>query len=100
MSDKNTGACVMWNGDLCKSGEFTSRMKFANSKYAPKDNQLEMIKQIKYTEIDQIPDIDDPACHEWYEIGEEKYGRSMYCAMTNTRRPPTMGEFYQNSTVD
>jgi hypothetical protein len=27
-----SGACIMWNGDICKSGEFTSRMKYKDSK--------------------------------------------------------------------
>ena len=95
-----SGACIMWNGDICKSGEFTSRMKYKDSKYKPTQQELEKIKQLPLTDIAHIDDIENPDVHEWYEIGGEKYGRVMYCPKTDIKRGTTMGEFYQNSVVD
>ena len=94
------GACINWNGDICKSGDFTSRMNFKNSKWNPSNELLETIKNSSTQAHESIDDIDDPAIYEWYQIGSDKYGRSMYCPKTSTKRSQTMGEFYGNSTVD
>ena len=95
-----SGACIMWNGEKCKSGEFTSRMKYKDSKYNPEQKEIERIKQLPIMYIADIPTIENPSVHEWYEIGQEKYGRLMYCPKTDIKRTTTMGEFYQNATVD
>ena len=95
-----SGACIMWNGKICKSGEFTSRMKYKDSKYKPTQQELERIKQLPLTDIARIDEIENPDVHEWYEIGSDKYGRTMYCPKTDIKRGTTMGEFYQNATVD
>jgi hypothetical protein len=95
-----SGACIMWDGNICKSGEFRDRMKFKKSKYNPTEEQIEKIKQLPLTEIKDVPEIENRLVHEWYEIGDDKYGRTMYCPNTNIRRKTTMGEFYQSATVD
>ena len=95
-----SGACIMWNGETCKSSEFTSRMKYKDSKYKPTQQELERIDKLPFTDIARVNEIENPDVHEWYEIGEEKYGRRMYCPKTDIKRGTTMGEFYQNSTVD
>jgi len=95
-----SGACVMWNGEICKSGAFTSRMKYKDSKYKPTQQELERIQELPFKDITLVDQIENPDIHEWYEIGSEKYGRSMYCPKTDIKRRSTMGEFYQNATVD
>jgi uncharacterized cysteine cluster protein YcgN (CxxCxxCC family) len=95
-----SGACIMWDGNICKSGEFHDRMKFKNSKYKPTEEQMEKIKNLPFTDLNTLPQIENRLVHEWYEIGNEKYGRTMYCPNTNIKRGLTMGEFYQSATVD
>lgn len=95
-----SGACVAWNGEICKSSEFKSRMPYANSKYKPTEAELKRIQNLPCTDIARIDEIENPDVHEWYQIGTDKYGRSMYCPKTDTRRTQTMGEFYGNATVD
>jgi hypothetical protein len=95
-----SGACIMWNGNICKSGEFTSRMKYKDSKHKPSQSELDRIKQLYLTDLARIDEIENPDVHEWYQIGDDKYGRTMYCHKTGIRRQQTMGEFYQNSVVD
>jgi uncharacterized cysteine cluster protein YcgN (CxxCxxCC family) len=90
----------MWNGETCKSGEFTSRMKYKDSKHKPTKSKLKKITDLFPTDIARIDEIENPDVHEWYQIGDNKYGRTMYCHKTGIRRQQTMGEFYQNSTVD
>ena len=97
---KTSGACIMWDGKICKSNEFTSRMKYKDSKYKPTQQELERIKQLPFTDIARVYEIENPDVHEWYEIGSDKYGRAMYCPKTDIKRNTTMGEFYQNATVD
>jgi hypothetical protein len=96
----NSGACIQWDGNYCKSGEFTSRMQYSKSKHKPTAKDIEAIKKLPYTEINTISDINNPDIHEWYEVGETKHGRVMYCPKTKIKRGLTMGEFYQTSTVD
>jgi hypothetical protein len=95
-----SGACIMWDGNICKSGEFTSRMKYKDSKHKPTESELKKITDLFPTDITRIDEIENPDVHEWYQIGDDKYGRTMYCHKTGIRRQQTMGEFYQNSTVD
>lgn len=88
------------DGKLYKSSAFVSLMKYKNSKYKPTDQDIINISKLEYTNIEDITDVDNPDKYEWYEIGNSKYGRYMYCPKTNTKRTQTIGEFYQNSTVD
>ncbi len=88
------------DGLLYNSSNFVSLMKYKNSKHNPSIEELAKINLIPYTNIEDIIDIDNPDKHEWYEIGGDKFGRSMYCHKTGIRRTQTMGEFYQNATVD
>ena len=60
----------------------------------------EEIKKIPFTEIEDIPSINDKNKYNWVECGTEKYCRSMYCTITKIRRSQTMGEFYQGGIVD
>jgi hypothetical protein len=98
--DKNTGACIAYDGSLCKSGDFISRKNYKNSTWDPTKTELERIKNLKSVDYKTIDDIDNYEVYEWYQIGEDKYGRSMYCPKTEIKRTQTMGEFYGNSTVD
>ena len=95
-----SGACSTWDGKICKSIEFIDRMKFKNSKYKPTEEQMEKINKLTLTDINSIPQLENRLVHEWYEIGSDKYGRTMFCPNTNIKRGLTMGEFYQSSTVD
>ena len=97
-TEKKAG--VKSDGTRCSIHDFSDRMKFVDSQYKPTENQIELIKQLSLQEIETIPDADNSDFHEWYEIGNDKYGRRMYCPMTNTVRSTTMGEFYQSATVD
>lgn len=38
--------------------------------------------------------------YEWYQFGNNKYGRKMYCKKTNKIRNLTMNEFYTGGIVD
>jgi hypothetical protein len=97
-TDKKGG--VKYDGTRCSVNDFSERMKFEDSQYKPSKNQIELIKQLSLQDIETINDVDNSEYHEWYEVGNEKYGRRMYCPMTNTARSTTMGEFYQSTTVD
>lgn len=81
--------------NLCKASEFRSRQEYICS-----EEEMNIIKNISLTDLNTIPDVDNPEKYRWYEIGNEKYGRTMYCPDTKIRRGTTMGEFYQNATVD
>lgn len=94
------GACIQWDGKICRSSAFVSRMNFKDSKYKPTETELKRISNLPLVDIARIDDIEDSNVHEWYQIGAEKYGRFMYCPKTDTKRGQTMGEFYGNSTVD
>lgn len=51
-----------------------------------------------YPEV--YPQADNGELHDWVMCGDDKYGRVMYCLKTKEFRHLTMGEFYENSTVD
>ena len=95
-----SGACIAWNGQRCKSNEFGSRKKYTESKHKPSAATIGRIKNLPVVDIARIDEIENPDVHEWYQIGDDKYGRTMYCHKTGIRRGQTMGEFYGNSTVD
>lgn len=99
MSTENKGG-VKSDGTRCSIHDFSDRMNFVDSQYKPTENQIKLIMQLNLQELETIPDVDNSEIHEWYEIGNHKYGRRMYCPMTNIVRGPTMGEFYQSATVD
>lgn len=88
------------DGTRCSVHDFSNRMNFEKSKHQPNENQIKLIMLSNLTDAELIKNIDDSEFHEWYEVGTEKYGRRMYCPMTNQVRSTTMGEFYQSSTVD
>jgi hypothetical protein len=98
--DKNTGACIAYDGSLCKSDHFISRKNYKNSSWNPTETELDRLKNLNYVDNKSIENIDDPEIYEWYQVGEDKYGRFMYCPKTEIKRTQTMGEFYGNSTVD
>ena len=58
------------------------------------------IKNLSFTEMKDIPDIDNTQKYNWVQVGEGKYGRNMYCTKTKIKRGQTMGEFYQGGIVD
>lgn len=95
-----SGACIKWDGTICKSGEFTSRMHFKDSKYKPSTHELNEIEKVGSLDYSRLDDIENPNIYEWYVVGYDKYGRSMYCPKTGLKRTQTMGEFYGNATVD
>ena len=47
-----------------------------------------------------LPDVDDGNKYDWVMVGEDKYSRLMYCLKTKGFRHLTMGEFYENATID
>ena len=48
----------------------------------------------------ELPDKDDGNKYDWVVVGEGKYDKIMYCLKTKQFRHETMGEFYENTTVD
>ncbi len=60
----------------------------------------EKIKNLPYTELSDIADIDNGEKYEWVQVGNTKYGRCMYCLKTGIKRGQTMGEFYGSGIVD
>jgi len=84
-----------WKGNECKTDAFVDRKKLN----VPKE-ELDRIGKIPMTKTDTINDIDDGDKYEWVQIPGDKYGRSMYCTKTGTRRGNTMGEFYGSGIVD
>lgn len=97
---KVSGASVTYSGALCKAHDFKDRMKYVRSEHKPSPEKIEEIKKLPLTKLEDVSEIDNPDVHQWYEIGEDKYGRAMYCPKTNIKRTTTMGEFYQSATVD
>ena len=49
-----SGACIMRDGNICKSGEFTSRMTYKDSKYKPSESELEKITDLFPKELTHI----------------------------------------------
>lgn len=47
-----------------------------------------------------LPDKDDGDKYDWVVVGEGKDDKIMYCLKTKQFRYETMGEFYENTTVD
>ena len=98
-------ACVTSKGTRCKAGSFEVRAKIKNfvseEEYQKIKKSLdEARKTNSIIDEETYPDIDNGDKHEWYSFGDGKYGRIMYCKKTGTFRHQTMGEFYEDSTVD
>jgi hypothetical protein len=68
-------------------------------KYNPQPDELQRIKSLPTIKFEDIPDLDDDK-YEWVQIGNEKFGRFMYCKRNGIKRTQTMGEFYGTTTVD
>ncbi|MEY2869830.1 MAG: hypothetical protein RIR01_2332 [Bacteroidota bacterium] len=96
----STGACFNMRGNLCTVNSFDDRMKYKDSPYKPDNAEMLFISEQPVINHEKVEDIDNPDKYEWYEIGGEKYGRTMYCPKSNIRRTLTFAEFYQSSTVD
>jgi hypothetical protein len=91
----NTGASFNKKGELVKANTFSDRKIFECD-----EQTLSKIKELEIVDSKDLKDIDDPSIYNWYQIGNSKYGRFMYCPITNTKRTQTMGEFYGNGIVD
>ena len=114
---KNGG--VRPDGTRCSIHNFGSRKRYTPASI----EEYKAIKAIPVQKENAIPDADDGEKYEWVKVGsytkggqsweggaspEEdgasySFGRffcSMYCLKTKQRRGETMGEFYENSTVD
>lgn len=61
---------------------------------------LEERRKTKNIYTETYPEADNGELHDWVMCGDNKYGRIMYCLKTKEFRHLTMGEFYENSTVD
>ena len=86
---------VAWNGTRCSITAFVDRKK-----YRPTEKQLAAIKATKRYDEKELPDFNDGSKYEWVQVGDEKYGRFMYCLKTGMHRHQTMGEFYGSGVVD
>ena len=75
-------------------------MSIDNFKTQKKHPLTDEIKRLPLTEIKDIPDINNTKKYNWVQVGENKYGRSMYCTKTKIKRTQTMGEFYGTGIVD
>jgi len=87
-------ACISSSGKRVKASDFVYRKKITD-----KDMVAE-IRKIPLTDYETIDDIDDGSKYEWVQVGQDKYGRCMYCLKTGIRRGQTMGEFYGGGVVD
>jgi hypothetical protein len=96
----STGACIDLRGNYCKTSDFNDRMKYKDSPYNPNAEEMQFVLDQPVVKFEDVEDIDNPDKYEWYEIGGEKYGRTIYCPKSNIRRTTTFAEFYQSSTVD
>jgi len=85
----NTGASFNTKNELVKATNFSNRKPFEASKH-----DLKLIKELEIINYEDIIDVDNPSIYNWYQIGDNKYNRFMYCPKTHTRRTQTMGEFY------
>ena len=86
-----TLACIASNGARVKAEAFEYRKKVP---------MTEEIKNLPCVDYKTISDIDDGSKYEWVQVGEDKYGRSMYCLKTGIKRSQTMGEFYGGGSVN
>lgn len=98
-------ACVQANGERCKASTFSQRKKLKNVVSEEKYQEvLELIQNLRNEKSivseNDFDEIDNGEIHEWYSVGDDKYGRLMYCLKTGIVRHQTMGEFYENTTVD
>jgi len=75
-------------------------MNIQDFKTQDKIKETKEMKSIPYTDIKNIPDINNTNKHHWVQVGIDKYGRYMYCTKTNIKRRQTMGEFYGSGIVD
>jgi len=87
----NDLSCISANGSRVKAEAFEYRKKIPTT---------DEINRIPCVDHKTISDIDDGSKYEWVQVGEDKYGRSMYCLKTGIRRSQTMGEFYGGGSVD
>jgi hypothetical protein len=62
-------------------------------------NYTEEIRNLPVIKESELGDLNDPK-YNWIMVGNDKYGRTMYCTNTNIRRGLTMGEFYGSGIVD
>jgi len=84
-------SCITRNNKRCNSDAFISRKVYSGT------DSTKGLDEIRH---EDIKDIDNGEIYEWYQIGTDKYMRSMYCSKTKTLRTQTMGEFYGGSIVD
>jgi hypothetical protein len=75
-------------------------MSVHNFKWQVEHPLTEEIKKLPTIKYEDIPDIEDTEKYNWVQVGEDKYGRNMYCTNTKIKRSQTMGEFYQGGIVD
>ena len=87
-------ACISSGGKRVPASAFVYRKKITDSEAVAEIRKLPLVK------ADTIKDIDDGSKYEWVQVGQEKYGRCMYCLKTGIRRGQTMGEFYGGGIVD
>ena len=64
-----------------------------------KKEETEAIKALPCLDWKDFKNLDDPK-YNWVQVGEDKYGRHMYCTNTHAKRSQTMGEFYGGGIVD
>ena len=65
----------------------------------PKHKLTDKINNLPEQDYKTFKNLDDPK-YDWIQVGNTKYGRSMYCRNTNIKRSQTMGEFYGGGIVD
>lgn len=88
-------------GQRVSINSFAERRKLKD--LVSKEEYEEVLKARNQTEIvsdSSLADEDNGEKYDWVSIGDTKYGRIMYCLKTKIFRSQTLGEFYENSTVD
>lgn len=98
-------ASITSDNKRCKASSFEIRARIKNyvspEEYKKIEESLKQAYKNKtVVDYEGFLDIDDGEKHEWYSIGDDKFRRVMYCKKTGIFRFQTMGEFYENTTVD
>ena len=97
-------ATLAADGTRIKCSSFATRRRLKELVSSEKYDSV-LLKRtfaLKFKEVlpEQLPDRDDGNKYDWVVVGKGKYDRIMYCLKTKQFRYETIGEFYENATVD
>lgn len=101
---QRTKATLLANETEVDSSAFGTRRRLKNLVSEEEHNKILKKLAIAYEEKsilnEVIAEINNPKLYDWVMIGNDKYGRKMYCLKTGKFRHLTMGEFYEDNIID